>query len=81
MNTHPADSSTTFSLRSDLDEVYNLLIRNTRTACVSQARRREARRGEASGGGLREKKKKRRAGEKGARGEDLAVHKPVFRAA
>lgn len=61
MNTHPADSSTTFSLRSDLDEVYNLLIRNTRTACVSQrgeGRRKEARRGEASGGGLREEKKK-----------------------
>lgn len=32
MNTHPLDSSTTFSLRSSLWAVYNLLIQNTKTA-------------------------------------------------
>lgn len=32
MNTHPLDGSTTFSLRPNLYEVYNLLIRNTKTA-------------------------------------------------
>lgn len=32
MNTHPADSSTTFSLRSNLHEVYNSLPRNSQTA-------------------------------------------------
>lgn len=36
MNTHPPDSSTTFSLRSNLYEVYNLLIRNTKTASENE---------------------------------------------
>lgn len=32
MNTHPADSSTTFSLRSNLHKVYNSLPHNSQTA-------------------------------------------------
>ena len=64
MNTHPPDSSTTFSLRSNLYEVYNLLIRITKTASENERLKRRMR-------------AKGRSGEKGTRAEDLGVHKPV----